>query len=873
MATTPTYINQRINNLQAQVNSIISGGGGGVPTSSNLADVLDNGNSAGAFDVNMNSKDILAVDNINAVTINSSLGALTLPSPVAFTNAIAPTCNANPLNPLELCNKQYVDSQSVLTAYQLYFNYSVPYTVPSGSTYSTLSQTQVVSPQTIAWSTSSTSPVFLAGFFNLLTNLNITSIPAGVWTLLAFANLTSAAGQGREAFFYTIVGTASTGAETVLYTSPASLLLNTVTPLIGSISVQGTIPAISLVGYTGLGIKLFIQANTALLTTGSVFYQTLNSYSSILTSILPITAISTLNQVLNAGNTATGTTAKIILNNTGVGGTANPLVSLNLTTAVGTGILVEEMYNQRNPVTGEFNRMSFFAKSSTGTKIEYGRIHQNAVVTALGSTRGRMDFAVDVGGTMTDFLTLNASSNVVNCLRSLNMNSLSINQAPDIFTPNGNPYGKIDVQYLNTPTANFPTNTPDSNIRATLFNQGLTPTIDPLVGNFPSTWGAITASAIFGGYTYVGTDNGLIYYSSDGATWFQVNVDFDGIIRGLKEFNGYLYIVGEFNAETVSALACNGIAKIDSSNNFYQITWTNVGGNGFNAKVKCLETSASGYLYIGGDFSNTNLGSLSMNYIAIVDTVDNLYCMDNSSGTGYGFDNPVYFIKENASAPNVLIIGGDFSNVSTSLGNFSVSRNAIWTTNGSYDTSVAPYQVVAFNATPRCITSNGASNYIGGDFTGLTYGDYLVSFDWDGANYIEATFPTSLGTSGSPVNLILQDGGVWFTNTSLELYQNGVLIGTSPTGGDWSAIIAGIWGQKAFSTISSSQDPVVAYFINSATLIQVTLVGGYSIKNAGVTYTGGFNISSNGASLDMIYNVAESAYYVVSINNGSVVFF
>lgn len=307
MATTPTYINQRINNLQAQINSIISGGGGGVPTSSNLADVLDNGNSAGAFDVNMNSQDILAVDNINTVTINSSLGALTLPSPVAFTNAIAPTCNANPQNPLELCNKQYVDSQSVLTAYQLYFNYSVPYTVPSGSTYSELSQVQVVNPQTIAWSTSSTSPVFLAGFFNLLTNLNITSIPAGVWTLLAFANLTSVAGQGREAFFYTIIGTASTGAETILYTSPASLLLNTVTPLIGSVSIQGTIPLISLVGYTGLGIKLYIQANTATLTTGSIFYQTLNSYSSILTSVLPISSISTLDQVLIAGNSA-GTT-------------------------------------------------------------------------------------------------------------------------------------------------------------------------------------------------------------------------------------------------------------------------------------------------------------------------------------------------------------------------------------------------------------------------------------------------------------------------------------------------------------------------------------------------------------------------------------
>ena len=209
--------------------------------------------------------------------------------------------------------------------------------------------------------------------------------------------------------------------------------------------------------------------------------------------------------------------------------------------------------------------------------------------------------------------------------------------------------------------------------------------------------------------------------------------------------------------------------------------------------------------------------------------------------------------------------------MSTALGVFTTTYNAIWTTNGSYDSgATAPYQVVAFNAVPRCITSNGASNYIGGDFTGLTYGDYLVSFDWDtvAVAYVEAQFPTSFGTSGSPVNLILQDGGVWFTNTALELYETGVLSGTSPTGGDWSAIIAGIWGEKVFSTISPSQNPVVAYFINSSNVITVTLVGGYSIQYNASNYIGGFYFNNIGSSLDMIFNAAENSYYVVTINNG-----
>jgi hypothetical protein len=343
----------------------------------------------------------------------------------------------------------------------------------------------------------------------------------------------------------------------------------------------------------------------------------------------------------------------------------------------------------------------------------------------------------------------------------------------------------------------------------------------------------------------------------------------------LKVFNGYLYIVGEFNNEIVSSLTCNGVAKIDSSNNFFPITWTNVGGNGFNAKVRCLEVSLSNFLYIGGDFTNTGSGSLAMNYIAIVDSGDNLYCMDNTTGSGYGFDNSVYFIKENASAPNVLVIGGNFSNVNTAFAGVAVNRNAIWTTTGSYDTDSLniPYQVVTFNAEPRCITSIGISNYIGGDFTSLTYGDYLVSFEWTGSAYIEAPFPPSLGSSSSPVNNILNDGGFWFTNTGAnQLYENGVLIGTSPTSSNWSAIIAGIWGQKVFSTISPSQDPVVAYFINSSNIIQVTLLGGYSFKYGGATYSGGIDMNTVGSTVDMIFNVFESAYYVVIIT-GSVSFF
>jgi hypothetical protein len=59
-------LNQRVNALASKINNIVPGG------TQDLSTTLSNGNSAGAFDINMNSNDILSVDNINLVTINGS---------------------------------------------------------------------------------------------------------------------------------------------------------------------------------------------------------------------------------------------------------------------------------------------------------------------------------------------------------------------------------------------------------------------------------------------------------------------------------------------------------------------------------------------------------------------------------------------------------------------------------------------------------------------------------------------------------------------------------------------------------------------------------------------------------------------------------
>jgi len=67
MSLSTYYLNQRISILQSEIDGIVSGG---VPTTSDLDVVLTNGNSAGTSDIDMNANDILAVDNIDLVTIN-----------------------------------------------------------------------------------------------------------------------------------------------------------------------------------------------------------------------------------------------------------------------------------------------------------------------------------------------------------------------------------------------------------------------------------------------------------------------------------------------------------------------------------------------------------------------------------------------------------------------------------------------------------------------------------------------------------------------------------------------------------------------------------------------------------------------------------
>jgi hypothetical protein len=275
--------------------------------------------------------------------------------------------------------------------------------------------------------------------------------------------------------------------------------------------------------------------------------------------------------------------------------------------------------------------------------------------------------------------------------------------------------------------------------------------------------------------------------------------------------------------------------------------------------------SLSGYLYIGGKFTNDSAALFTCPNIAVMDYYENVFSIDNSSGSGYGFDAAVNFIKEDTNNPNYFIIGGEFNNFNIASSSYYPNKNVIWQSNGAYDTAAIPYEVVYMNIEPLSITQNGSDFYIGGAFTGLPYGDYLTNFRWDGSLYQVVSNPYGASPS-SPLVVVYQGPGIWWSDTTGALYEANTFIAYTPFGGQWNWISNTVWGQVIFSTNSPSQNPIVAYYLDSSDVITLSLTVG-TIYSGVTPFTGGIILYARGAVVEMIYQVSTDRWYVITANN------
>jgi hypothetical protein len=140
----------------------------------------------------------------------------------------------------------------------------------------------------------------------------------------------------------------------------------------------------------------------------------------------------TLQQVLDAGNSATGANAKISLSSSSIGYFSVPELTLNNTNATAgntTGVpLMLFSKTGRNVVQNDIiGSQSYFARNYLGTLTEFGRIECVVTNSSAGaSDDGALDFYTCVNGVSSLVMRLNGADNENNSFRPLDMNGNAI---------------------------------------------------------------------------------------------------------------------------------------------------------------------------------------------------------------------------------------------------------------------------------------------------------------------------------------------------------------------------------------------------------------------------------------------------------------
>jgi hypothetical protein len=578
---------------------------------------------------------------------------------------------------------------------------------------------------------------------------------------------------------------------------------------------------------------------------------------------------------------------QLLINNV-TGGTINPIISLNQTGTAG-GVLVEEIYNQRSATFGEFNRMSFFAKSSTGAKLEYSRILQTASVITAGNTRGRLDFAVNNGSSVSNYLTLDGNAQSIGLGATLDCNNHSITEIASASTNNGFQIGSQEVNFL-TGNSSTPAGTKDSNLRAVYVNTGVPDTLEPVAGTFPSVWGNILCSAtwnnIYGNKFWVGTNTGKLYWTNNsGTTWNEPTNGayiFNGEIRCMVVFNGNLWFGGDFTIESLTGLNYTRIAYFDSNENLQQAIWNGLGSNGVNDYVNTMviQYPSGNYLYFGGRFTTDSGGILGVNKLAIVDTGLNLSDTDGQTsglnGNGF-FGNFISQIEINDVYPDNMAVCGDFSSfISNSQGSLIPCDNfCIWRFSANASNAPAQYPNfqggITLNSYSLSVMRSGGNFYIGGNFTNtqevLTGNPlpYFVSIIYNGSSWGQDTNPYNFVAS-NPINKQLHPniGGFWWADIGGGLYFNGNLLTNAPFG-YWSWI-GDVENPNFFSTNSVSQNPITMYYWYTSNVINVALTAPLIAPNE-TTYTGNIILNAIGSTIELVWS---GVYWYVLSTQGTI---
>ena len=618
-----------------------------------------------------------------------------------------------------------------------------------------------------------------------------------------------------------------------------------------------------IINNTNAGTPTLQQVLTAGNSAGST---SINMNTNAITAISTATAKTSLvvdNAVVGAN--ATLTQSNLTINATGLSGL--PSLTLNQS-GIGVGLLTEEFYNQRTAQVGEFNRMSFYAKNSAGTKTEYARFHQNAQAITAGGIRGRIDFAVGNGGVLQDYLSLNATTGNVDILNSvLDLNTNNIVNVPSITTPLNNQYSKEQVVYLNTNTT-APVGSVESNLRYTAFSLGKNPewlqATSVSASGFVSGVENITASQeSWDGKFWVGTEIGNVYYSSDGGLNWTLQNSYGGRIRCFCPYNGgsLMAVGGDFSSVSYNYLV--GITATSYSS--FDIT---LGNTGMNGRVYALYDNASNScLYIGGAFDDY-YGVLSATYpkwITFDYNTNTFHSFSNFSGNGFFGGNVLSITKDTAS--NFIIVGGDYTNIQANATPITLPYLFTYQTLTGIDVSSYFSIGTILNDLVNSVVPHSSGVLVGGRFTNPfvsttwtdNYGIYITwnGGGWDLNNYLFSppsliSFITFIPTTG--VYYTNVGGNTMFANTSQYL--------PIPIGSSWECVAYNA-SNTLFATNAQTSAGFIFYYYDQN--VGITINGGGNTFNSinGSGFTNCLLTNFNSA-VEMMWNSSLGKWFVIS---------
>jgi len=177
----------------------------------------------------------------------------------------------------------------------------------------------------------------------------------------------------------------------------------------------------------------------------------------------------------------------------------------------------------------------------------------------------------------------------------------------------------------------------------------------------------------------------------------------NGTVRTIAVSGDYLYVGGDFSDTNDNVgKNLNKIAKYQLSSN----TWSALSNNGLNSTVRTITVSGD-YLYVGGDFSDTNdnVGK-NLNKIAKYQLSSNTW----SALSNNGLNSTVYTI---AASGDSLYVGGYFSkthfNAVTDLNSIAIYKISTNTWSALSNNGL--------NSTVRTIAAFGDYLYVGGNFS------------------------------------------------------------------------------------------------------------------------------------------------------------